>query len=262
MRGSMQPSTTAGRAGPLPIHGPRPALALASGLCGVSGAGRSRRSGCGSRRGGTSRPPKAKGGARGGHARDDGRGMCVPPVGRPSPPRGRSPCATPPPLPTPCPSRPLPPCHAARVPGRDPCSRECIARAITGSRTKCTAHNGYSVCVRLHPPGVPGKWTDATTGEHRDRHELLRVRVGTGALRPVLHEPPALRPLPVPAPVPEGGEKAAPAVRIARARRLLAACRSLAGAPSEAFFDDSAVVIDTNHLYAHTRLYRHCNPSR
>ena len=35
---------------------------------------------------------------------------------------------------------------------------------------------GRSLFVRLAPPGVPGKWTDASTGEHGDLLDLIPVQ--------------------------------------------------------------------------------------
>ena len=35
---------------------------------------------------------------------------------------------------------------------------------------------GRSLFVRLKPPGVPGKWCDAATGEHGDLLDLIRHR--------------------------------------------------------------------------------------
>ena len=83
--------------------------------------GRQRRPGCAARRGGTSRPSEAEGGARGGAPRDGGWGRVPPPAsGRSSPARGRSPCATPPPLPMPYPAE-IPTPYAARpVPPFEP----------------------------------------------------------------------------------------------------------------------------------------------
>ena len=93
---------------------------------------------------------------------------------------------------------------------------------------------GRSLFVRLRPPGVPGKWTDAATGEHGDLLDLLRAQLGTGALRPALDEARAFLAIPAPAPVPAGGEESV-AERVARARRLWAACRPLAGTHAESY---------------------------
>ena len=50
---------------------------------------------------------------------------------------------------------------------------------------------GRSLFVRLHGPGVPGKWTDAATGEHGDLLDLVRHR--SGAPRPAPSSPCRLR---------------------------------------------------------------------
>ena len=47
---------------------------------------------------------------------------------------------------------------------------------------------GRSLYVRLAPPGAPGRWTDAATGEHGDLLELLRLHLGAGTLGPALAE--------------------------------------------------------------------------
>ena len=47
---------------------------------------------------------------------------------------------------------------------------------------------GRSLFVRLHGPGVPGKWTDAATGEHGDLLDLVRHRSGAPTLRAALAE--------------------------------------------------------------------------
>ena len=47
---------------------------------------------------------------------------------------------------------------------------------------------GRSLFVRLAPPGVPGKWTDAATGEHGDLLDLIRHRSGAPTLRAAFAE--------------------------------------------------------------------------
>ena len=44
-----------------------------------------------------------------------------------------------------------------------------IAGDLDGAR-------GRSLFVRLHGPGVPGKWTDAAAGTHGDLLDLIRRR--------------------------------------------------------------------------------------
>ena len=47
---------------------------------------------------------------------------------------------------------------------------------------------GRSLFVRLAPPGTPGKWTDAATGEHGDLLDLVRLATGSASLRETLAE--------------------------------------------------------------------------
>lgn len=47
---------------------------------------------------------------------------------------------------------------------------------------------GRSLFVRLSPPGAPGKWTDAATGEHGDLLDLIRLATGCASLRDTLAE--------------------------------------------------------------------------
>ena len=42
---------------------------------------------------------------------------------------------------------------------------------------------GRSLFVRLRGPGVPGKWTDAASGQHGDLLDLIRYRSGAPTLR-------------------------------------------------------------------------------
>ena len=48
--------------------------------------------------------------------------------------------------------------------------------------------SGRSLFVRLAPPGTPGKWTDAATGEHGDLLDLIRIATGARSLREALAE--------------------------------------------------------------------------
>ena len=48
--------------------------------------------------------------------------------------------------------------------------------------------SGRSLFVRLSPPGTPGKWTDAATGEHGDLLDLVRLATGSASLRETLAE--------------------------------------------------------------------------
>ena len=114
---------------------------------------------------------------------------------------------------------------------------------------------GRSLFVRLRPPGVPGKWTDAATGEHGDLLDLLRAQLGTGALRPALDEARAFLALPAPAPAPGDGEGSV-TERVARARRLWAACRPLAGTHAERYLRERAIArLGFPALRFHPRLH-------
>ena len=47
---------------------------------------------------------------------------------------------------------------------------------------------GRSLFVRLGPPGVPGRWTDAADGTHGDLLDLIRLSTGAASLREALAE--------------------------------------------------------------------------
>ena len=47
---------------------------------------------------------------------------------------------------------------------------------------------GRSLFVRLGPPGIPGKWTDAADGTHGDLLDLIRLTTGAASLREALAE--------------------------------------------------------------------------
>ncbi len=90
---------------------------------------------------------------------------------------------------------------------------------------------GRSLFVRLHGPGVPGKWTDAATGEHGDLLDLIRHRSRAPSLRAALDEARAFLALPVsPARVSSGGYDATEA-----ARRLWRQCRAIDGTHGERY---------------------------
>ena len=90
---------------------------------------------------------------------------------------------------------------------------------------------GRSLFVRLAPPGVPGKWTDAASGEHGDLLDLIRLASGVGSLRAALAEARAfLASPPIPSsPVPEDYD------RTEAARRLWRRCRAIDGTQAEAY---------------------------
>ena len=99
-----------------------------------------------------------------------------------------------------------------------------IAGDIDGAR-------GRSLFVRLAPPGVPGKFTDAATGEHGDLLDLIRYRSNAPTLRAALDEARRFLALPVsPATAPDAPYDATEA-----ARRLWRRCRAIDGSHAERY---------------------------
>ena len=96
---------------------------------------------------------------------------------------------------------------------------------------------GRSLFVRLAPPGAPGKWTDAATGEHGDLLDIIRASIGTASLKPALDEARAFLAMPA---LPAGGEEGA-YDRIEAARRLWRACRAIDGTHAEAYLQARAI---------------------
>ena len=96
---------------------------------------------------------------------------------------------------------------------------------------------GRSLFVRLAPPGVPGKWTDAATGEHGDLLDLIRIASGAGSLRAALAEARALLSLP-PATATGGSDSYD---RTEAARRLWQRCRAIDGTHAEAYLRARAI---------------------
>ena len=92
---------------------------------------------------------------------------------------------------------------------------------------------GRSLYVRLRPPGTPGKFTDAATGEHGDLLDIIRHRVNAPTLRAALDEARAFLALPA-APAADGGSGDAYDATEA-ARRLWARCRAIDGTHAEAY---------------------------
>ena len=90
---------------------------------------------------------------------------------------------------------------------------------------------GRSLFVRLHGPGVPGKWTDAATGEHGDLLDLIRHRSRAPSLRAALDEARAFLALPVSPATGSGDSFDATEA----ARRLWRQCRTIAGTHAEAY---------------------------
>ena len=90
---------------------------------------------------------------------------------------------------------------------------------------------GRSLYVRLRPPGTPGKWTDAATGEHGDLLDIIRHRLRAPTLRAALDEARAFLALPA---EPAAGEGASYDATEA-ARRLWRRCRAIDGTHAERY---------------------------
>ena len=90
---------------------------------------------------------------------------------------------------------------------------------------------GRSLFVRLQPPGVPGKWCDAATGEHGDLLDLIRRRSAASTLRAAMDEARAFLALPAPILPGEGP----PYDAREAARRIWRRCRPIEGAPAETY---------------------------
>ena len=90
---------------------------------------------------------------------------------------------------------------------------------------------GRSLYVRLAPPGAPGKFTDAATGEHGDLLDIIRHRINAPTLRAALHEARAF--LARPAALAAGAGDAYDATEAAR--RLWRRCRAIDGTHAEAY---------------------------
>ena len=99
-----------------------------------------------------------------------------------------------------------------------------VAGDLNGAR-------GRSLYVRLGPPGTPGKWTDAATGEHGDLLDLIRHRLHTPTLRAALDEARAFLALPAEPAAGEGGAYDATEA----ARRLWRRCRAIDGTHAERY---------------------------
>ena len=96
---------------------------------------------------------------------------------------------------------------------------------------------GRSLFVRLAPPGTPGKWTDAATGEHGDLLDLIRIASGAASLRAALTEARAF--LSLPAATVAGGSDTYD--RMEAARRLWQRCRAIDGTHAEAYLHARAI---------------------
>ena len=98
---------------------------------------------------------------------------------------------------------------------------------------------GRSLFVRLRGPGVPGKWTDAATGQHGDLLDLIRHRTRAPSLRAALDEARAFLAL---EPAPDHDPGAVPAMGSSSdydsteaARRLWRQCRAIGGTHAERY---------------------------
>ena len=96
---------------------------------------------------------------------------------------------------------------------------------------------GRSLFVRLAPPGVPGKWTDAATGEHGDLLDLIRIASGAGSLRAALAEARAFLAMPT-ATLADASDSYD---RMEAARRLWRRCRAIDGTHAEAYLRARAI---------------------
>ena len=105
-----------------------------------------------------------------------------------------------------------------------------IAGDIRGAR-------GRSLFVRLAPPGKPGNWTDASSGEYGDLLDLVGIASGAGSLRAALAEARAFLSMP-PVPAPAGPDSYD---RAQAARRLWQRCRAIDGTHAEAYLRARAI---------------------
>ena len=93
--------------------------------------------------------------------------------------------------------------------------------------------HGRSLFVRLAPPGAPGKFSDAATGEHGDLLDIIRHRINAPTLRAALDEARAF--LARPAAPAQGSGDAYDATEAAR--RLWRRCRAIDGTHAEAYLE-------------------------
>ena len=98
--------------------------------------------------------------------------------------------------------------------------------------------SGRSLFVRLAPPGTPGKWTDAATGEHGDLLDLIRLATGSASLREALTE--ARRFLAQPAAAPRSSDPDN-YDHTAAARNLWARCGPIDATHAEAYLSARAI---------------------
>ena len=97
---------------------------------------------------------------------------------------------------------------------------------------------GRSLFVRLSPPGTPGKWTDAATGEHGDLLDLVQLASGAPTLREALAE--ARRFLAQPATAPRNPDRDT-YDHTAAARNLWDRCGPIDGSHAETYLKARAI---------------------
>ncbi len=91
--------------------------------------------------------------------------------------------------------------------------------------------SGRSLFVRLEPPGTVGKWTDASTDQHGDLLDIVRLASGSASLREALAEARRFLAQPVP-PAPSRPD---PYDRAQAARNLWNRCGPVDGSHAEAY---------------------------
>ena len=97
---------------------------------------------------------------------------------------------------------------------------------------------GRSLFVRLSPPGTPGKWTDAATGEHGDLLDLIRLATGSRSLREALAEARRFLAQPAAAPSSSGRDTYD---HVAAARNLWDRCGPIDATRAEAYLKARAI---------------------
>ncbi len=124
-------------------------------------------------------------------------------------------------------------------------------------------HPGRSLYVRLKGSGdgkgAPGKWSDASTGQHGDLLDLIRLNRGLTQLRDVLDEARSFLRLPRPEPPPglSQGPRRPSVSRTEAARRLFARSGPLLGSLGEAYLQHRHIgmILPHDPLRFHPRCY-------
>jgi hypothetical protein len=122
---------------------------------------------------------------------------------------------------------------------------------------------GRSLFVRLTGPdsgkGAAGKWTDAATGQHGDRLDLIALNQGLERLRDVLEEARSFLSLPRPQPPPGRYRRQPPAPMGSpeSARRLFAMSQPISGTIAETYLRKRSITAfqDAAALRFHPRCY-------